>query len=110
MTLNVPVLPLIAGFGVVLALVLVWRSGRRRAKAAVEAARTGARLVSLAGRVLFGSAAMLGVQWLVVTHPDNTTLLVGVLVVPDLFAAYVLTKALTVSTTEVPSRRKGDRR
>ncbi|MEV6603875.1 hypothetical protein [Kutzneria sp. NPDC051319] len=110
MTVNVPMLPLLAGFGVLLALALMWRAGRRRAKAAAEAARTGVRLVSLAGRVLLGGAVMLGVQWLVVTHPDNTTLLVGVLAVPDLFAAYVLTKALTVSAIDAPVRRRGGQR
>jgi hypothetical protein len=110
MTVNVPMLPLLAGLVVLLALVLVWRSGRRRAKAAAEAARTGARLVSLAGRVVLGGAVMLGVQWLVVTHPGNTMLLAGVLAVPDLFAAYVLTKALTVSTADNQVRRRGGRR
>jgi hypothetical protein len=109
-TVNVPMLPLLAGLGVLLALVLVWPLGRRRAKAAAEAARTGARLVSLAGRVVLGGAVMLGVQWLVVTHPGNTTLLVGVLAVPDLFAAYVLTKALTVSTVDNQMRRRGGQR
>jgi hypothetical protein len=109
-TVNVPMLPLLAGLGVLLALVLVWRSGRRRAKVAAEAARTGARLVSLAGRVVLGGAVMLGVQWLVVTHSGNATLLVGVLVVPDLFAAYVLTKALTVSTVDNQVRRRGGQR
>jgi hypothetical protein len=107
MNVSVPMLPLLAGMGVLLGLVVVWRASRRRAKAAAEAARAGARLVSLAGRVLIGGAVILGVQWIVITHPGNTTLLVVVLALPDLFAAYVLTKALTVSTTDNPTRRRG---
>ncbi|GAA3436985.1 hypothetical protein [Kutzneria kofuensis] len=110
MTVNVPLMPLLAGLGALLALILVWRAGRRRAKAAAEAARAGARLVSLAGRVLLGGAVLLGVQWIVVTYSNNTTLLVGVLALPDLFAAYVLTKALTVSTLDNATRRRGGQR
>ncbi|AHH95115.1 hypothetical protein [Kutzneria albida] len=109
MSVDVPMLPLLAGMGVLLGLFVVWRAGRRRAKAAAEAARTGARLVSLAGRVLLGGAVILGVQWIVITHPDNTTLLLVVLALPDLFAAYVLTKALTVNTLDSSTRHRGDR-
>ncbi|AHH94072.1 hypothetical protein [Kutzneria albida] len=111
MSVNVPMLPLLGGVGVLFGLIMVWRAGRRSAKAAAEAARAGARLVSLAGRVLLGGAVIFGVQWIVITHPDNTTLLLVVLALPDLFAAFVLTKALTVSTLDGPTRRsRGDRR
>jgi hypothetical protein len=53
---------------------------------------------------------MVGVQWLVITHPGNLTLLLVVLAVPDLLAGYVLTKALTVSTLDGHHRSRGDRR
>ncbi|MFC0434408.1 hypothetical protein [Kutzneria buriramensis] len=110
MTVNLPMLPLLAGLGVLIGLVLVWRAGRRSAKAAAEAARTGTRLVSLAGRVLLGGAMLLGIQWLVITYDGDTTLRLVVLGLPDLFAAYVLTRALTVSTADTPIRRKGGQR
>jgi hypothetical protein len=110
MTVNVPMMPLLAGLGVLLVLFLLWRAGRRKAKAAAEAARTGARLVSLVGRVLVAAGVLVGVQWIVITHPGDTTLLLVVLGLPDLFAAYVLTRALTVSTAENPTRRRGGQR
>ena len=110
MTVNLPMMPLLAGLGVLVGLVLVWRAGRRSAKAAAEAARTGVRLISLAGRVLLGGAVLLGIQWLVITYAGDTTLRLVALGLPDLFAAYVLTRALTVSTADTPTRRKGGQR
>ncbi|GAA3647670.1 hypothetical protein GCM10022267_37850 [Lentzea roselyniae] len=93
----------------VLVLVLVWRTASRRAKAAANAARTGARFVSLAGRVLFNAALIVVAQWIVITQRGSGWLLVAVLAVPALFASYTLTKALTVTTYE-PRRRGGERR
>jgi hypothetical protein len=110
MTVNLPMLPLLAGLGVLVGLVLVWRAGRRSARAAAEAARSGVRLASLASRVLLGGAALLGVQWLVITYAGDITLRLVVFGLPDLFAAYVLTRALTVSTADTTTRRKGGRR
>src|SRR4030081_2717507 len=46
------------GVGVVLALFMVWRFAARRARKAADAARASARVVSLAGRVLFTGTAM----------------------------------------------------
>jgi hypothetical protein len=97
----------LVGIGVLVALFLVWRVGAKRARAAADAARTGARLVSRAGRVTFTAALIVGVQWLVITHPGNVTLLLVVLAVPDLLAGYVLTRALTVSTADSPTGRRG---
>lgn len=78
---------------------LVWRWSTRRARRAVDAARVGARVVSLAGRVLVTAALMLGVQWVVITHPTgNPTLLLVLLALPDLVAAHVLTRTLTVTS------------
>ena len=110
MTVNLPMMPLLAGLGVLVGLFLVWRAGRRSAKAAAEAARTGVRLFSLAGRVLVVGSALVAVQWLVITFSSDTTLRLVVLGLPDLFAAYVLTRALTVSTADTPTRRKGGQR
>jgi hypothetical protein len=99
-----------AGLGVLLALFMVWRASVRRARAAADAARAGARLLSLAGRVLFTAALIVGVQWLVITHPSASKwLLLAVLGLPALFASYTLTRALTVTTVDTPRRRGGRR-
>jgi hypothetical protein len=110
MTINLTPTQILAGLGVLLALFVVWRFGARKARRAAETARAGARAVSLAGRVLFAGAALVGVQWLVITHPGNPTLLVVVLAVPDLIAAHVLTRALTVTSMDTTKRRGGGRR
>jgi hypothetical protein len=99
---NVTPTEITLGVGGLLALVAVWRSGARRARRAADA---GAGVVSLVGRVLFMTAAMVGVQWLVVTHTTDLTLRLGVLALPDLIAAYVLTKALTVTNLDTRRRR-----
>ena len=95
----------LAGLSVLLVLLWVWRASARRAKAAAEAARSGARLLSLAGRVLFKAGLIVGVQWVVILHPDNKWLLLAVLGLPALFASYALTRALTVTTVDSPRRR-----
>jgi cytochrome b561 len=100
---------IIAGVGALLVLVLVWRMASRRAKAAANAARTGARIASLAGRVVFNAVLIVVAQWIVITQRGSGWLLVAVLAVPALFASYTLTKALTVTTYE-PHRRGGERR
>ncbi|WP_236791853.1 hypothetical protein [Amycolatopsis sp. GM8] len=104
--MNVTPTEIAIGVGGLLALVVVWRSGARRARRAAETARTGVRAVSLAGRVLLTAASMVGVQWLVVTHTSDLTLRLGVLALPDLIAAYVLTKALTVTDLDTTRRRR----
>ncbi len=91
----------------VLAMVIKAGAGARRARAAAEIARVGTGAVSLVGRVLVTAGVIAGAQWLVITYAaTNTTLLWVMLGLPALFAAYTLTKALTV--TEIrPSQRKG---
>ncbi|MEU7785600.1 hypothetical protein [Amycolatopsis sp. NPDC049159] len=108
MTLTLSPTQILAGLAVLFALFTVWRFGARKARRAAETARAGARVVSLAGRVLFTGSAFVGVQWPVITHPGNPTLLV-VLGAPDLVAAYVLTRALTVTSLDT-TRRGGGRR
>lgn len=98
----------LVGVGVLLALAAMWRIGAWRARRAAEAARAGTRAVSLAGRVLFTAAGFLGVQWLVIANPGNTTLLLVVLALSDLIAAYVLTRTLTVASLD--TTRRGSRR
>jgi hypothetical protein len=110
MTVNLTPTQILAGIGVLLALFIVWRFGARKARRAADAARASARVVSLAGRVLLTGAAFTGVQWLVITHPGNPTLLLVVLGVPDLIAAHVLTRALTVTSMDTTKRHGGGRR
>ena len=95
----------LAGLGVLLVVLWVWRASVRRARAAADAARSGARLLSLVGRVLFTAVLIVGAQWVVVTHPGNPWLLLAVLGIPALFASYALTRALTVTTVDTPRRR-----
>jgi hypothetical protein len=104
-TINVTPTQIIAALGVLLALFMVWRWSARRARAAADAARSGARLLSLAGRVLFTAGLIVAVQWVVITHPDNKWLLLAVLGLPALFASHALTRALTVTTMDAPRRR-----
>jgi hypothetical protein len=104
-TISLTPVDVMAGVGALAVLVFVWRSGARRARAAAEAARTGARLVSLAGRVGFTAGLIVGAQWLVITHQPGGWLLLGTLGLPALFAAYTLTRALTITTEDMPRRR-----
>jgi hypothetical protein len=86
------------------------RAGVKRARAAAEIVRVGASPVSLIGHVLITAGLIVGAQWLVITYAaSNTTLLLVVLAVPALFAAYPVTKALTVMQVR-PTRPGGGRR
>jgi hypothetical protein len=108
MTVNLTSTEILAGAGCLLVLVLMWRYGARKARRAAETARAGAKAVSLVGRVVLMAAGMVGVQWLLVTHASDVTVRVVVLALPDLIAAHVLTRALTV--TDLGTKRRGDRR
>ena len=115
MTLNLTVTQVLAGAGGLLVLAWVWRASARRARAAADAARSSARLMSLAGRVMFTAGVIVGVQWLVLTHPQvNGWAVVAVLGLPALFASHALTRALTVTTVDMSRadgrRRRGGRR
>ena len=93
----------------VLAMVGKLWAGRRRARVAREIARVGTGVVSLVRRVLLTAAGIVGAQWLVITYAAaHLTLLLVVLALPALFAAYTLTKALTV--TEIRSTSRGGAR
>jgi hypothetical protein len=109
MTVALTPMQVVSGIAVLLVLLMVWRAGVRRARAAADAARAGARLLSLFGRVLFTAGVIVGVQWLVLTHPAvNKWVVLAVLGLPALFAYYALTRALTVTTVDT-SRRRGGR-
>lgn len=109
MTLHLTSTEVLAGLGALVAVVTVWRIARRAARRAADTARAGARLMSLTGRVTITAALIVGVQWVVITHPGNAVVLGVVLGLPALLAAYTLTRALTVVSSEAPHRRGGRR-
>ncbi|USX49470.1 hypothetical protein [Lentzea sp. HUAS12] len=109
MTINLTPTQILAVLGAVVVVLWIWRASARRAKAAASAARTGARLLSLTGRVLVMAGVIVGVQWVVITHRGDTVLLLVVLGLPALFAAYTLTRALTITSYD-SQHGKGDRR
>ena len=104
-TISLTPTQILAGVGVLVVLLWVWRAGVPRAKAAAEAARSGARFLSLAGRVLFTAGLIVAVQWVVITHPGSPWLLLAVLGLPALFSSYSLTRALTVTVVDSPRLR-----
>jgi len=110
MTVDVTPTHLLAAVGVLLTLIVVWRWSTQRARRAADAARASARAVSLAGRVVVTAAIIVGVQWVVITHPTGSPwLLLVLLALPDLLAGYVLTRALTVTSMDVTRRGSGRR-
>jgi hypothetical protein len=110
MRVDLTATQVLGGVGVLFVLAWVWRAGARRARAAVDAVRSGARLLSLTGRVLFTAGLIVAVQWLVITRPSvNGWAVLAALGVPGLFTSYTLTQALTVTTVDVPRRRGGRR-
>lgn len=109
MTVDLTTEQVLLVLGGVVVLAWLWRAASRKTRRAADAVRAGGRVVSLVGRVTAMGAAFVGVQWLVVTYVDNVTLLLVVLALPDLIAAHVLTRALTV-TEMGTTRRQGERR
>ncbi|GAA2787611.1 hypothetical protein [Crossiella cryophila] len=97
----------VVGLAVLVILVWLWRASIRRTRAKAEAARSGVRLFSLAGRTVAGALLISGMQWLALTHPDSTVVAkVAALVVPALFASWVLVRALTVTAVDDRSHRR----
>lgn len=101
---------LIVGMAVLVGLFALWRISAWKRRRTLAAARASARLLSLFGRVVFTAALIVGVQWIViVAAPNNRGLLLAALGLPALFAAYAMTRALTVTTVDT-SRARGGRR
>jgi hypothetical protein len=108
MNLTLTPTQMLAIVAVVLMLLWIWRASVRRARAAADAARAGARLLSLTGRVVVGASVLAGVQWMALTYPGaHWSLRVAALGLPALFASYTLTRALTITTVDT---RRGGRR
>ncbi len=108
MTVNLSPMQVVAVLGVLLALVMVWRSGTRRGRRAAYAAHAAAQIASLAGYVLGTAAVIVGIQWVVITYAPGSTLFWVVLAVPALITSYVVTRALAVTSGDFIYRR--DRR
>lgn len=93
-----------------IAITVTAQTGARRARAAADIARVATSAVSLIGCVLTTGLVIVGVQWIVITHPSNQTLLWVVLGLPALLASYTLTKALTIFEIRPSSHSRSDRR
>ncbi|MFZ0121081.1 MAG: hypothetical protein WAN20_05465 [Pseudonocardiaceae bacterium] len=109
MTVTVSPTQVLAVLGVLVMVVMMWRSGTRRAHRAAQAAHAASQVVSLAGHVLITAGVIVGVQWVTITYAAGSALSWVVLALPALIAGHVLTKALTVTSLDVTHRR-GDRR
>lgn len=109
MTVTVSPTQVLAVVGVLVIVVMTWRSGTRRAHRAAQAAHAASRVVSLAGHVVITAAVIVGVQWLVITYAAGSTLFWMALALPALITGHVLTRAFTVTSVDVTYRR-GDRR
>jgi hypothetical protein len=108
-TVTVSPTQVLAVVGVLVIVVMTWRSGTRRAHRAAQAAHAASRVVSLAGHVVITAAVIVGVQWLVITYAAGSTLFWMALALPALITGHVLTRAFTVTSVDVTYRR-GDRR
>ncbi len=106
MTINLSPTQVVVVLGVVLALLMMWRSGSRRGRRAAEAGHAASRVASLAGHVLGTAGVIVGVQWVAITYAFGTTLFWGVLAVPALVTAHVLTR----SVASMDTYWRGDRR
>jgi len=109
MTVNVTLTQVLALVGVLVIVVMMWRSGTRRARHAAQAAHAASRVVSLAGHVLATAGVIVGTQWLVITYAPGSTLFWVALALPALITAHVLTRAFTVTSVDLTYRR-GERR
>lgn len=95
MTINPSPTQVVAALGVMLVLLMMWRSGTRRGRRAADAASGASRVASLAGYLLGTAGVIIGVQWVAITYARGTTLFWVVLGVPALITAYALTRSVT---------------
>jgi hypothetical protein len=107
MTIDPSPMQVVAALGVLLALLMMWRSGSRRGRRAAEAAHAASRVASLAGHVLGAAGAIVGVQWVTITYAAGTTLFWVALALPALITAHALTRSVTSLDT---TYWRGDRR
>lgn len=86
---------MVAVLGVLVALLMMWRSGARRGRRAADAAYGVSRFGALTGYLLGTAGVIVGVQWIVITYAPGSTLFWVVLTVPALITAHVLTRSVT---------------
>jgi hypothetical protein len=108
-TVDLSPTQVLAVVGVLLALVMVGRSGTRRGRRAAYAPHAAAQIALLAGYVLGTAAVIVGIQWVAITYAPGSTLLWVALAVPALITSYVATRALAMTSGDLYYRR-GDRR
>lgn len=107
MTMNLSPTQVVAALGVLLALLMMWRSGARRGRRAADAAYGASRVASLAGHLLGTAGVIVGVQWVAITYAPGSTLFWVVLAVPALITAHALARSVTSLDT---GYWRGDRR
>jgi hypothetical protein len=95
MAIDLSPTQMIAALGVLLALLMMFRSGSRRGRRSAEAAYGASRVASLAGYLLGTAGAIVGVQWVAITYAPGSTLFWVVLAVPALITAHALTRSVT---------------
>jgi hypothetical protein len=85
----------VAALGVLLALLMMWRSGARRGRRAADAAYGASRVASLAGHLVGIAGVILGVQWVAITYAPGSTLFWVALAMPALITAHAVTRSVT---------------
>lgn len=106
MTINLSPTQVVAVLGVVLALLMMWRSGSRRGRRAADATHAASRVTSLAGHVLGTAGVITAAQWVTITYAPGTTLFWVSLALPALITAHALTR----SVASMDTYWRGDRR
>lgn len=106
MTINLSPTQVVAALGVLLALLMMWRSGARRGRRAGEAVHGASRVASLAGHLLGTAGVIIGVQWVAITYAPGSTLFWVVLALPALITAHAVTR----SVASMDTYWRGDRR
>jgi hypothetical protein len=95
MTVNLSPTQVVAALGVLLVLLMMWRSGARRGRRAADAVYGASRVASLAGHLLGTAGVIVGVQWAVIAYAPGSTLFWVALAVPALITAHALTRSVT---------------
>ena len=90
--------------------IATYSAGRSATRHATRGVREVTRLTAAAVRALTTAAVITGVQWWVVTHVTDTTVLVAVLAVPALFAGASVARLLAVTEIVHTTHRAGGRR
>jgi hypothetical protein len=95
MAIDLSPTQVVAVLGVLLALLMMFRSGARRGRRAADAAYGASRVASLAGYLLGTAGVIVGVQWWAITYARGSTLFWVALAVPALITAHALTRSVT---------------